>query len=56
MVVKILTHSSGEYEVTVETFDAVLLNDQLNQADLNTVVVGDKIFARIDVKLVTPVE
>jgi hypothetical protein len=53
---KILTHNSGEYETTAETFDAVALNEQLNNPDVNTVVIGDLIFSRIDVKVVTKVD
>lgn len=53
---KILTHSGGEYEAAVELFDPVLLNDQLNNNEINTVVIGDLIFSRIDVKTVAPIK
>lgn len=52
---KILTHNSGEYETTAESFDPVTLNEQLNNQDVNTVVIGDLIFSRIDIKVVTKV-
>ena len=56
ITLKILTHSSGDYEATVESFDPILLNEQLNSNQINTVVVGDLILSRIDVKTVVPIK
>lgn len=53
---KILTHNSGEYETSVEEFDPIALNAQLNDSEINTVVIGDKILSKIDVKVVSPIE
>lgn len=55
MTVKILTHSSGEYETQVAEFNAIELNDQLNNNSVNTVIIGGLIFSRIDVKTVVPI-
>ncbi len=50
-------HSSSEAKtVEVTEYDAKLLNEQINDETINTVVIGDKIISRIDVKLVEPVE
>lgn len=56
MKLKITTHSRNEYEATVEEYDPVKINTDLNAAELNTVVLGDVIVSRIDVKSVVPVE
>lgn len=53
---KITTHSGNEYEAEVESYDPVKVNTDLNAAELNTVVLGNVILSRIDVKSVTPIE
>lgn len=52
---KIITHNSGEFETQVETFDPVLLNEQLNNNEVNTVVIGDLILSKIDVKVISKI-
>ncbi|MBO0961434.1 hypothetical protein J1P26_17145 [Neobacillus sp. MM2021_6] len=52
---KIITHSGGEYEVTVEEYDAVQVNADLNNNEINTVVFTNVILSRIDVKAVIPI-
>jgi hypothetical protein len=52
---KITTHSGSEYLVTVENYDAAQVNDDLNNIEINTVVFGDVILSRIDVKAVVPI-
>jgi hypothetical protein len=52
---KIITHSGSEYFVSVENYDAVQVNDDLNNIEINTVVFGDVILSRIDVKAVVPI-
>lgn len=56
MLLKILTHSGQEYEVQADSYEAVSLNQQINDDSLNTVVIGDRIISRIDIKYVGPVE
>lgn len=55
ITLKVLTHSSGEFTTTVDSFDATDLNKKLNSSEINTVLIGDINISRIDVKLVTPV-
>jgi hypothetical protein len=57
MVLTILTHDGLTYEnVQVESYDSVTLNEQLNNNEINTVVIGDLIFSRINVKSVVPAD
>lgn len=55
MQLKVITHSGNEYEVQVETYDPVLVNDDLNNREINTVAFGEIIVSRIDVKAVVPI-
>jgi hypothetical protein len=55
MDIKVITHSGNEYVVTVELFDPVRINDDLNNPDINTVVFGNVIVSRIDVKTIVPI-
>lgn len=48
------THSGPIFEVEVESFDPVQFDKDLNNQDLNTVVIGQLVRARIDVKGATP--
>lgn len=52
---KVFTHSSGEFETSVEAYDPVEMDAKLNNNELNTVLIGDINISRIDVKLVLPV-
>lgn len=56
MRLKILTHHSGEYETEVETFNAAEMNEKLNNNEINTVVIGDLILSKIDVKVISPIK
>jgi hypothetical protein len=56
MKLQILTHDGKEYNVDIENYDPVVLNSQLNDNQVNTVLIGDKIFSRISVKEVIPIE
>jgi hypothetical protein len=53
---RIVTHNSGEYETEVETFDPLEMNEQLNSMEVNTVVIGDLILSKIDVKVISPIK
>lgn len=53
---KITTHSGNEYEAIVDDYNAEQLNENLNNNEINTVVIGDIIISRIDVKAVVPTE
>lgn len=56
MILTIITHSGKEYETEVDAYDPVQLNDDMNNMDLNTVLIGDVILSRIDVKGVSKKE
>jgi len=51
---KIETHDGNSYEVEVEKYNAVDLNDKLNNVECNTVVLGDLVISKINVKSVRP--
>jgi hypothetical protein len=53
---RIVTHNSGEFETEVESFNPIEMNEQLNSMDVNTVVIGDLILSKIDVKVISPIK
>lgn len=55
MRLEVQTHDFKTHETEVEAYDPVELNDQLNNTELNTVVIGDLIFSRINVKSIAPI-
>lgn len=52
---RIATHSMGELEEVVESFDANEINRQCNDTSINTLLIGNTVVSRIDVKLVTKI-
>lgn len=56
MKLRIVTHNSGEFETEVESFNPIDMNEQLNSMDVNTVVIGDLILSKIDVKVISPIK
>jgi hypothetical protein len=55
MNLNVVTHSRQDLMIEVETFDPITLNEQLNSNEVHTVLIGNIIFSRIDIKLVIPV-
>ncbi|MEG7342476.1 hypothetical protein V6E27_28425 [Bacillus cereus] len=53
---KVHTNGGQEFEIKTNNYDPIYLNGQLNNNNTITVVVGDYIFSRIDVKQVVPVK
>ncbi|MCJ7840496.1 hypothetical protein MUB24_06090 [Lederbergia sp. NSJ-179] len=53
---EVSTHGSESFIVEVEEYNAESLNEQLNDNDINTVVLGDLVISRINVKSVKPVQ
>ncbi len=53
---KVEVHTNGGkvIEITTNDYDPIYLNEQLNNSNTITVVIGDYIFSRIDVKQVVP--
>ena len=57
MKLEIRLHSREDVkQVEVEEFDPAALNEKLNSNDVNTVLIGDSIFAKIDIKSVERIE
>ncbi|HEK9103335.1 TPA: hypothetical protein SUB30_004810 [Bacillus pseudomycoides] len=54
--IEIHTQSGLKHTVQTETYNAQVLNDQLNSNDLITVLIGDFIIQRIDVKRILPLD
>jgi hypothetical protein len=50
LIILVSTHTGKEYEINVETYDPIKINEDLNNPEVNTIVIGDVIIARIDVK------
>ncbi|MED0987046.1 hypothetical protein [Bacillus paramycoides] len=53
-IIEIHTQGGLKHKVQTEVYDAQALNDQLNSNDLITVLIGDFIIQRIDVKRIIP--
>jgi len=51
----ITTHSGSEFNAEVAEYNPVQINDDLNNNTINTVVFGDVIISRVDVKSVVKV-
>jgi hypothetical protein len=55
LIIRIITHGGDNYETEVESYDPIKLNDDINNTELNTVLIGDVILSRIDVKGVSKI-
>lgn len=55
ITLEISTHDGEVYKTTVEDYDAVALNEEMNDNTINTVVISDIIVSRINVKSVVPI-
>ncbi|UBR28740.1 hypothetical protein LCG60_19170 [Bacillus sp. SD-4] len=55
---KVEVHTNGGkvIEITTNDYDPIFLNEQLNNSNTITVVIGDYIFSRIDIKQIVPVK
>ncbi|MDO3374685.1 hypothetical protein QJ529_18635 [Bacillus paranthracis] len=55
---KVEVHTNGGKVIEIKTndYDPIFLNEQLNSSNTITVVIGDYIFSRIDVKQIVPVK
>ncbi|PDZ49193.1 MULTISPECIES: hypothetical protein [Bacillus] len=54
--IEIHTHGGLKHKVQTETYNAQILNEQLNNDDLITILIGDFIIQRIDVKRISPID
>ncbi len=55
MKLRIITHSGNDYVTEVENYDPIQLNEQINNRELMTVVIGNQIISRIDIKNISPI-
>jgi hypothetical protein len=54
MNLRILTHDGLDLITNVETFNAAEVNEKLNNNDVHTIVLGNMIFSRINIKAIIP--
>ncbi|ALY08081.1 hypothetical protein BhaS171_00025 [Bacillus phage vB_BhaS-171] len=55
MKLEIRTHEGDTHEVEVDSYDSQETNTLLNSHEINTVVFGDVILSRINVKFIKPI-
>lgn len=55
MQVEVTTHEGFKRKTTVENYDPNVLNESINNSELLTVVIGDLIISRINIKEIIPV-
>ncbi|MCZ2260616.1 hypothetical protein [Sporosarcina sp. G11-34] len=53
--IKVTTHSGDEDILTVDEFNPVEINDQLNDNEPQSILIADQIYSRINVKNIKPV-
>ncbi|SEQ24048.1 hypothetical protein SAMN05216232_2001 [Virgibacillus subterraneus] len=57
MKLYVTTHSGeSQGEIEVDSYDPVELNNQINDNQLQSIVIGNKIFSRIDIRNIEPLE
>jgi hypothetical protein len=54
MKLRIITHDGMELITDDATFNANEVNELLNNNDIHTIVLGDMIFSRINIKTIIP--
>lgn len=54
MKIRILTHDGLDLVADVDSFDAIDVNDKLNNNEVHTIVLGNNIFSRINIKAIIP--
>lgn len=56
MKLNILTHSGGNDILEVNSYDPIALNEQINNDRILTIVIGNNIYSRIDIKNIKLIE
>jgi NADPH-dependent glutamate synthase beta subunit-like oxidoreductase len=56
IALKVITHSGQEFYVEVESYDPISLNEQINNYDIITLVLGNVIISRLDIKAIFPID
>ncbi|WP_363549525.1 hypothetical protein [Caldifermentibacillus hisashii] len=52
---EITCHNGDVFEIEVEVYDPIAINEKLNNNELLTVVIGELVLSRIDIKRIIPV-
>ena len=55
MKVQLTTHDGMDIQVEIEDYNAEEINAKLNSHELNTIVIGDVVISRINVKSILPI-
>ena len=56
MELRVTMHTGEEYEITVENYDPVELNDKRNNEMLSSILIGDYSLSRINIRDVVPLK
>ena len=56
MKLRVTMHTGEEYEITVENYDPVELNDKRNNEMLSSILIGDYSLSRINIRDVVPLK
>ena len=56
MKLNVVTHSGQDLIIEDPMYDPAALNEQLNNNEINTVLIGNTIFSKIDIKLISPIQ
>jgi len=54
--IRCLTHDGREYIIDIENYNPELINNQINDNNVTTVLLGDHILARITIKEIVPIK
>lgn len=52
--IEIICHDGTTYHTEMENYDPITVNEQINNNEELTVVIGDIVVSRIDVKRIVP--
>jgi len=55
ITIKVTTHSGDEDILTVDDFNPEEINDKLNDNEVQSILIVDHIYSRIDVKNIKPI-
>ena len=56
MNIQVITHSGSEDVVFVDDYNPIEINEQINNSENITILLGQNIYSRIDIKSIKPVD
>ena len=56
MKVKVFMHSGEDYEIEVDSYNPVELNEQRNNETISSILIGDYSLSRINIRDVIPIK